>query len=119
MTRAVGEDRWDDRLTSGGWVSFDGGLSTVVDLDGGGTVLLTTNAVPAAGAGQYTALGVDGAEYRIIASKAVYSTRDGYPMAQRFIMVDTPGWRLRTCRALPTTTDASRCSRFEPGASYD
>jgi microcystin degradation protein MlrC len=91
VTRAVGQDAWEDRKASGGWVSFDAGLSTIVDLDGGGTILLTTKAVPASGAGQYGALGVDAADYRIIVSKAVYSTRDGYPMAQGFITVDTPG----------------------------
>ena len=74
-------------------MSFDAGLATVVDLDGGGTVLLTTKAVPAAGAGQYAALGVNAADHRIIVSKAVYSTRDGYPMASGFIAVDTPGAR--------------------------
>jgi microcystin degradation protein MlrC len=37
-TRAVGQDAWEDRRSSGGWVSFDAGLATVVDLDGGGTV---------------------------------------------------------------------------------
>jgi len=89
--RAVGIDAWEDRRASGGWVAFDAGLATVVDLDGGGTVMITTKAVPAAGAGQYAALGVDAADHRIIVSKAVYSTRDGYPMAGRFIAVDTPG----------------------------
>jgi microcystin degradation protein MlrC len=89
--RTVGQDAWEDRRASGGWVAFDAGLASVVDLDGGGTVMLTTNAVPAAGAGQYTALGVDAAQHRIIVSKAVYSTRDGYPMASGFIAVDTPG----------------------------
>jgi microcystin degradation protein MlrC len=91
VVRAVGQDAWEDRKASGGWVSFDAGLSTVVDIDGGGTVLLTTEAVPAAGSGQYAALGVDAADYRIVVSKAVYSTRDGYPMAQGFLVVDTPG----------------------------
>lgn len=91
VTRAVGPDRWEDRKASGGWVSFDAGLATVIDLDGGGTVLLTTEAVPAAGAGQYAAMGIDAADHRIIVSKAVFSTRDGYPMAQGFIPVDTPG----------------------------
>jgi microcystin degradation protein MlrC len=91
VTRAVGQDAWEDRKASGGWVKFDAGLATVVDLDGGGTVLLTTYAVPAAGAGQYVALGVDPASYRLIVSKAVYSTRDGYPMGQGFLPVDTPG----------------------------
>ena len=33
------------------------GVEHVVDLDGGGTVLLTTKSVPAAGSGQYAALG--------------------------------------------------------------
>lgn len=89
--RSVAENRWEDRRASGGWVAFDAGLSTLVDLDGGGSVLLTTEAVPAAGAGQYTANGADPSTYRIITSKAVYSTRDGYPMAQGFIEVDTPG----------------------------
>ena len=89
--RAVGNDAWEDRKASGGWVAFDAGLAVVVDLDGGGTVMLTERAVPAAGAGQYAALGVDAADHRIIVSKAVYSTRDGYPMASKFIEVDTPG----------------------------
>ena len=91
VTRAAGETRWEDRKASGGWVAFDAGFSTLVDLDGGGTVLLTTESVPAAGAGMYAALGVDAADHKLISSKAVYSTRDGYPMAQRFIEVDTPG----------------------------
>ena len=90
-TRAVAENRWEDRRASGGWVAFDAGLSTLVDLDEGGAVLLTTNSMPAAGAGIYTALGIDPADYRMIVSKAVHSTRDGYPMAQGFIEVDTPG----------------------------
>jgi microcystin degradation protein MlrC len=89
--RSIADNQWEDRKASGGWVAFDAGPSTLIDLDDGGSVLLTTNAVPAAGAGQYAANGVDAASYRIITSKAVYSTRDGYPMAQGFIEVDTPG----------------------------
>jgi len=119
VTRAVADDRWEDRRASGGCFAFDAGLATAVDLDGGGTVMLTTRAVPAAGAGQYGPLGIDVADHRIIVSKAVYSTRDGYPMGQGFIPVDTPGlaasdltrftYRRRRVPMLP----------WEPDATYD
>ncbi len=46
VTRAFGRDAWEDRRASGGWVAFDAEEATVVDLDGGGTVLLTTKSVP-------------------------------------------------------------------------
>ncbi len=119
VTRAVGQDAWEDRRASGGWVSFDGGLATVVDLDGGGTVLLTSYAVPAAGSGQYAALGVDAAEHRIITSKAVYSTRDGYPMAQRFVMVDTPGLAASNLRHFTYHHRRVPMLPFEPDTAYD
>jgi microcystin degradation protein MlrC len=119
VTRVVGRDAWEDRKASGGWVDFDAGLSTVVDLDGGGTVLLTTNLVPAAGAGQYSALGVDPAEYRIIVSKAVYSTRDGYPMAQGFLVVDTPGLAAANLSHFTYHHRRRPMFPFERDATYD
>jgi len=118
-TRAVGPDAWEDRRASGGWVKFDAGLATVVDLDGGGTVLLTTNAVPAAGAGQYAALGVDAAAYRLIVSKAVYSTRDGYPMAQGFLPVDTPGLAASNLARFTYRHRRRPMFPFERDARYD
>ncbi len=119
VTRAAGVDAWEDRKASGGWVSFDAGPSTIVDLDGGGTVLLTTRAVPASGAGQYTALGVDAADHRIIVSKAVYSTRDGYPMASGFLAVDTPGLAASDMRLFPYRHRRRPMLPFEPDATYD
>jgi microcystin degradation protein MlrC len=118
-TRTVGDDAWEDRRASGGWVSFDAGRATVVDLEGGGTVLLTTKSVPAAGAGQYTALGVDPADHRIIVSKAVYSTRDGYPMASGFIEVDTPGFAPANLRRLTYHHRRRPMLPFEPESTYD
>jgi microcystin degradation protein MlrC len=118
-TRAVGQDAWEDRRSSGGWVSFDAGLATVVDLDGGGTVLLTTKAVPAAGAGQYAALGVNAADHRIIVSKAVYSTRDGYPMASGFIPVDTPGLAASNMNRFTYHHRRRPMLPFEPDTTYD
>jgi len=119
VTRAVGRDAWEDRKASGGWVAFDAGLATVVDLDGGGTVLLTTTAVPAAGAGQYAALGVDAADHRIIVSKAVYSTRDGYPMASGFIPVDTPGLAASNMSRFTYHHRRRPMLPFEPETTYD
>jgi len=97
---------------------FDAGLATAIDLDGGGPVMLTPRAVPAAGAGQYGPLGIDPADHRVVVSKAVHSTRDGYPMGQGFIPVDTPGL---------AASDLSRSTHhhrrvpmlpWEPGAMY-
>ena len=119
VTRAVGQDAWEDRKASGGWTSFDAGLSSVVDLDGGGTLLLTTACVPASGAGQYTALGVDPATYRIIVSKAVYSTRDGYPMAQGFLTVDTPGLAAANLSHFTYKHRPRPLFPFERDATYD
>ncbi len=119
VTRAAGVDAWEDRKASGGWVSFDAGPSTIVDLDDGGTVLLTTQSVPAAGAGQYAALGVDAANHRIIVSKAVYSTRDGYPMASGFIEVDTPGLAASNMRRFNYQHRRRPMLPFEPEATYD
>lgn len=118
-TRAVGQDAWEDRKASGGWTSFDAGLSTVVDLDGGGTILLTTACVPASGAGQYTVLGVDPANYRVIVSKAVYSTRDGYPMAQGFQVVDTPGLAAANLNHFTYRHRPRPLFPFERDARYD
>jgi microcystin degradation protein MlrC len=119
VTRAVGVDAWEDRKSSGGWISFDAGPATIVDLDGGGTILLTTRAVPAAGAGQFAALGVDAANHRIIVSKAVYSTRDGYPMASGFIPVDTPGLAASNLRRFLYHHRRRPMLPFEPDATYD
>jgi len=119
VTRAVGMDAWEDRRASGGWVAFDAGLSTVVDIDGGGTLLLTTKAVPAAGAGQYAAMGVDAADQRIIVSKAVYSTRDGYPMGQGFIPVDTPGLAASNLSRFTYHHRRVPMLPWEPDATYD
>ncbi len=119
VTRAVGVDAWEDRKASGGWVAFDAGPSAVVDLDGGGTVLLTTTAVPAAGAGQYSALGIDAADHRIIVSKAVYSTRDGYPMASGFIPVDTPGLAAAKMNRFTYHHRRRPMLPFEADANYD
>jgi len=119
VTRAAGRDAWEDRRASGGWVAFDAEEATVVDLDGGGTVLLTTKAVPAAGAGQYAALGIDAADHRIIVSKAVYSTRDGYPMASGFIPVDTPGLAASNMNRFTYHHRRRPMLPFEPDTTYD
>ena len=119
VTRTVGHDAWEDRRASGGWVAFDAEEATVVDLDDGGTVLLTTKAVPAAGHGQYAALGVDATEHRIIVSKAVYSTRDGYPMASGFIAVDTPGLAASNMNRFTYQHRRRPMLPFEPDTTYD
>jgi microcystin degradation protein MlrC len=118
-TRAVGRDAWEDRRASGGWVAFDAEEATVVDLDGGGTVLLTTKCVPAAGYGQYEAMGVNAADHRIIVSKAVYSTRNGYPMASGFIPVDTPGLAASNMNRFDYKHRRRPMLPFEPDTTYD
>jgi microcystin degradation protein MlrC len=118
-TRAVAENRWEDRRASGGWVAFDAGVSTLIDLDEGGSVLLTTNSMPAAGAGIYAALGVDPADHRMIVSKAVHSTRDGYPMAQGFIEVDTPGLAASNLSHFPYQHRPRPLFPIERDATYD
>lgn len=117
-TRALAEDRWEDRQASGGWVAFDAGRATAIDLDGGGTVMLTSRAVPAAGAGQYGPLGIDPASHRIIVSKAVHSTRDGYAMGQGFIPVDTPGLAASDLSRFTYHHRRVPMLPWEPGATY-
>ena len=80
---------------------------------------LTTKAVPAAGAGQYAAMGVEAADQRIIVSKAVYSTRDGYPMGQDFIPVDTPGLAASNLSRFRYLHRRVPMLPWEPDATYD
>ena len=120
-TRAVGQDAWEDRKASGGWVSFDAGLGHASSTSTAAARSCSRRRpCPAAGAGQYAALGVDAADHRIIVSKAVYSTRDGYPMAQRLHRRSTrPGSPPSNMTRFTITTGRGRCSRSSADATYD
>jgi microcystin degradation protein MlrC len=64
-------------------------------------------------------MGVDPAEHRIIVSKAVYSTRNGYPMASGFIPVDTPGLAASNLNRFTYHHRRRPMLPFEPDTTYD
>ncbi len=91
-TLSDGKFKANDAKVHAGHKAFDGGTTAVVDIDGGGTAVLTTLAVMTMSLDQHYSIGINPARYDLVVAKGVMSPQPAYgPIASRMVYVDTPG----------------------------
>ena len=91
--RSLHDGQWiETEARHGGRRQNDQGPTAVIDLDGGGTLVVNSLQTPPFSLGQLTSLGLDPAGTHLITVKAAVAYKAAYvPIAARVIEVDTPG----------------------------
>lgn len=91
--RSLHDGAWTEtEARHGGRRQNDQGATAVIDLDGGGTLVLNSKQTPAFSLGQLTSLGLKPESAKMIVVKAAVAYKAAYvPIAAGIIEVDTPG----------------------------
>ena len=93
VVQSLHDGKWvETEARHGGRRENDQGPTAVIDLGNGNTLVLNSLRTPPFSLGQFTSLGIDPKQSRIIVVKAAVAYKAAYePIAGEIIPVDTPG----------------------------
>lgn len=82
----------EPEVRHGGWGTYDQGVTSVLEMEQGHTIILTSARMPPMSLQQVLSLGIKPEEKKILIVKGVIAPRAAYePIASMIIPVDTPG----------------------------
>jgi microcystin degradation protein MlrC len=93
LVRTLSDGKFVERqVRHGGWGACDQGLTAVVEMEAGHSIVLTSRRMAPMSLEQVLSLGLNPAEKQVLIVKGVVAPRAAYePIAAKVVLVDTPG----------------------------